>query len=32
LEPNNLCKPVKFEKEKTQALYPDEMLDFNGQN
>ena len=31
LRPNNLWKAVKIGKKKTQAPYPDEMVDFNGQ-
>jgi len=31
LGPNNLWKAVKIAQEKTQASYPDEMQDFNGQ-
>jgi hypothetical protein len=31
LGPNNLWKAVKIAQEKTQASYPDEMQDFDGQ-
>ncbi len=31
LGPNNLWKAVKIAREKTQASFPDEIQDFNGQ-